>query len=275
MVDTKISALPAMAALTGTEVFAGVQGGSTKIGTAAQILAYIKGVYYPQVANYAALPSSGVTSGDIYVVQATTGVIGFRKMAGLWQWNGTVWNYLGNIYLTASDTPFTPANGLVSTDTQSAVVEVQTNVNAKAASARLINTTAPLTGGGDLTADRTLGISAASGSAAGSMAAADFTKLAAQSGTNTGDQTSVTGNSGTATKLVTARNINATAFDGTADIVLPVFSSTVAGDVPASGGGTTKFLRADGAFAIPAGGGGATGTSTGLTLILSAKMYLN
>jgi len=42
---------------------------------------------------------------------------------------------------------------------------------------RLINTTAPLTGGGDLTADRTLGISAASGSAAGSMSSADFTKL--------------------------------------------------------------------------------------------------
>jgi hypothetical protein len=40
-----------------------------------------------------------------------------------------------------------------------------------------IATTAPLTGGGDLSANRTLAISAASGSAAGSMSAADFTKL--------------------------------------------------------------------------------------------------
>ncbi|HET7485831.1 MAG TPA: hypothetical protein VFJ64_10725 [Solirubrobacterales bacterium] len=43
---------------------------------------------------------------------------------------------------------------------------------------RTVGTTAPLTGGGDLSADRTLAISAASGVAAGSMSAADFTKLA-------------------------------------------------------------------------------------------------
>jgi hypothetical protein len=41
-----------------------------------------------------------------------------------------------------------------------------------------INTTAPLTGGGQLTTDRIFAISAASGGAAGSMSAADFTKLA-------------------------------------------------------------------------------------------------
>jgi len=51
--------------------------------------------------------------------------------------------------------------------------------------------------------------------------ATEKTKLAAMSGTNTGDQTSVTGNAGTATKLATPRNINGTAFDGSADITLP------------------------------------------------------
>ncbi len=40
------------------------------------------------------------------------------------------------------------------------------------------------------------------------------------SGTNTGDQTSVTGNAGTATALATARNINGVAFDGTANITI-------------------------------------------------------
>lgn len=51
---------------------------------------------------------------------------------------------------------------------------VVADVTGAAASARLINTTAPLTGGGDLTADRTLAISAASTSAAGSQSAAQF-----------------------------------------------------------------------------------------------------
>jgi len=44
-------------------------------------------------------------------------------------------------------------------------------------STRTISTTAPLTGGGDLSANRTLGISAATTMAAGSMSAADKTKL--------------------------------------------------------------------------------------------------
>jgi len=40
------------------------------------------------------------------------------------------------------------------------------------------------------------------------------------SGTNTGDQTSVTGNAGTATKLATARTINGVSFDGTTNITV-------------------------------------------------------
>jgi hypothetical protein len=46
-----------------------------------------------------------------------------------------------------------------------------------ATAARLINTTAPITGGGDLSADRTIAISAATTGAAGSMSAADKTKV--------------------------------------------------------------------------------------------------
>lgn len=52
------------------------------------------------------------------------------------------------------------------------------------------------------------------------VTAAEKTKLSNLSGTNTGDQTSVTGNAGTATKLATARNINGVAFDGTANITV-------------------------------------------------------
>jgi hypothetical protein len=50
---------------------------------------------------------------------------------------------------------------------------------------------------------------------------AEKTKLSAITGTNTGDQTTITGNAGTATKLASARNINGVAFDGSADITIP------------------------------------------------------
>lgn len=63
------------------------------------------------------------------------------------------------------------------------------DATARAPASRSIATTAPLTGGGDLSANRTLAISAASGAEAGSMSAADKTKLDAITGTNTGDQT--------------------------------------------------------------------------------------
>lgn len=39
---------------------------------------------------------------------------------------------------------------------------------------------------------------------------------------------------------------------------IPAFTSTTSGLAPASGGGTTTFLRADGLWATPAGGGGGT-----------------
>jgi hypothetical protein len=51
------------------------------------------------------------------------------------------------------------------------------------------------------------------------------TKLAAITGTNTGDQTTITGNAGTATKLASPRNINGVAFDGSADITIATGAS--------------------------------------------------
>ena len=46
------------------------------------------------------------------------------------------------------------------------------------------------------------------------------TAVANLSGTNTGDQTNISGNAGTATKLQTARTINGVSFDGSADITI-------------------------------------------------------
>jgi hypothetical protein len=49
------------------------------------------------------------------------------------------------------------------------------------------------------------------------------------SGSNTGDQTNVTGNAGTATKLATARKINNIDFDGSGDITVIVDAGTLTG----------------------------------------------
>lgn len=54
------------------------------------------------------------------------------------------------------------------------------------------------------------------------------------SGTNTGDQTSVNGNAGTATALQTARTINGVSFDGTANITVPAAAGALTGTTLAS-----------------------------------------
>lgn len=62
-----------------------------------------------------------------------------------------------------------------------------------------------------------------------------FTNDASIGGTNTGDQTTISGNAGTATKLATARNINGTAFDGSASITVSAAAGTLTGSTLASG----------------------------------------
>jgi hypothetical protein len=69
---------------------------------------------------------------------------------------------------------------------------------------------------------------------------AEKTKLAAITGTNTGDQTSITGNAGSATKLATPRKINNVDFDGTADITITsaVDAGAISGTMAVANGGT-------------------------------------
>lgn len=55
------------------------------------------------------------------------------------------------------------------------------------------------------------------------------TVLSNTSGTNTGDQTSVSGNAGTATALQNPRTINGTSFDGTANITVTAAAGTLTG----------------------------------------------
>jgi len=58
---------------------------------------------------------------------------------------------------------------------------------------------------------------------------------------------------------------------GTITITPNVFTSVLPGIVPASGGGTANFLRADGTWATPPGGGGGSGTVTSVGLTSSAS----
>ena len=51
------------------------------------------------------------------------------------------------------------------------------------------------------------------------------------------------------------------------------FTNTTEGVVPASGGGTTNFLRADGTWATPAGGGGGSGLT--FQEVMRVKLILN
>ena len=58
-----------------------------------------------------------------------------------------------------------------------------------------------------------------------------------------------------------------------ATALLDAFTSAAKGLAPASGGGTTNFLRADGTWAAPGGGGGTY--DYGKTLAVSRGMFFN
>jgi hypothetical protein len=87
------------------------------------------------------------------------------------------------------------------------------------------------------------------GSEPGLMTAADKTKL---DGIASGAQVNVP------TDLTYTAATRLLASSTGTDATLPLVTSTDAGLAPATGGGTTNFLRADGTWAAPAGGGGAS-----------------
>lgn len=58
-----------------------------------------------------------------------------------------------------------------------------------------------------------------------------------------------------------------------AGVTLPLFTGTTAGLVPASGGGTSNFLRADGTFAPPPGGGISDGNYGDITVSSGSTVW--
>src|SRR5262245_16133979 len=246
---------------------------------------------------------------------------------------GTVTSVAAGTGLTASPSPITGA-GTVSLTVPVAIVNGGTASTTAAAAltalgavptTRTLTTTGPLTGGGDLSANRTLSVNAFTTGAAGVVPAsgggttnflrADGTWAAPPGGGGSGTVTSVTAGTGltaspnpiTATGTVslvvpvtianggtgatsagaaltalggvpTTRTVSTTAplsggGDLSADRTLSVstFTTGAAGIVPASGGGTSNFLRADGTWASPPGSGGYQPLDGDLTSLAAAS----
>jgi hypothetical protein len=114
-----------------------------------------------------------------------------------------------NDYTTAEKTKLAAITGTNTGDQDLSALATNTNLNLKA------NTT-------DVTTSLATKVDKVTGKELSSndYTTAEKTKLAAITGTNTGDQTTVSGNAGTATKLSTPRNINGVAFDGSGDITI-------------------------------------------------------
>ena len=158
-------------------------------------------------------PPVASTKGDYYVV--STAGTQFSITFGVGDWiisNGTAWEKVDLTDAVSSVFGRTGAVVGVSTD-YSAVGLTNTAIGASNPSSGAFTT---------VTASSTI---AATGTVTGSNL----------SGTNTGDQTTISGNAGSATILQTARNINGVSFNGSADITVTAAAGTLTGATLASG----------------------------------------
>jgi len=198
-----------------------------------QLPSYVDDVL--EYANFAALPATGET-GKIYVTLDDNAE---------YRWSGSTYIQLvaspgttdsvpegsTNLYFTAARVLAVVLTGLstatnaaiTATDTvlsalgklQKQITDLIATVNGKVDQSITVN-------GHALSSNVTLTTAdVADGTNKRYVTDAELAVLAATSGTNTGDQTNITGNAATATALQTARNINGQLFDGTADITIP------------------------------------------------------
>jgi hypothetical protein len=322
------------------------------------------------------LPDPTTAPQQKYWVLTASGVfLVNRKSKGAYYSDGAAWNYLGDFPTTADQLGNVPAGNIAATNVQTALNEldgdkqplatvltnttasftaaletklsgIATGATANSSDAFLLSranhtgtqAVATITGLGTLatqsgtfsgmssgtnTGDQTsiVGITGTIAQFNTALSDGDFaTGGGTATGTNTGDQTTISGNAGTATALATSRNFSisgggitaaAVGFTGAAAVVLNAsvdaghitlvrmanlaanslignntgggatplaltgtqttamldnFTTALKGLAPASGGGTVNFLRADGTWAAPSGGGVSDGDKGDITV---------
>ena len=134
-----------------------------------------------------------------------------------------------NDYTTAEKTKLAAITGTNTGDQDLSSFATTTQLAAKANSSDVTTSLATKANASDLTTSLATKVDKVTGKelSTNDYTTAEKTKLAAITGTNTGDQVNITGNAGTATKLQTSRTINGIAFDGSADITLPTPASGI------------------------------------------------
>ena len=131
--------------------------------------------------------------------------------------------------ITSLATKANVADVTISLDSKANASDVTTSLAAKANASDVTTSLATKANASDVTTSLAAKVDKETGKglSTNDYTTAEKTKLAAITGTNTGDQVNITGNAGTATKLQTARTINGVAFDGSANITLPAAAAGI------------------------------------------------
>lgn len=239
-----------------------------------------------------ALPAiNGFLLTDLNATQLTSGTVPAARMPAL---TGDVTTSAGAVATTIANGAVTNAKLAGSIDLTTKVTGILPPANMGTGSSittkylRGDGTWQTISGGGDALVSGSLDQFAdVTQTATKTFAITESTTLAGgtHSGTNTGDQTTITGNAGTATALQTGRTINGTSFDGTANITITAAAGTLTGSTLASGvtassltsaaGGTfgTAAFTAATAYEVPLTfGTGLTRTTNTITVNTSQSL---